>query len=59
MFNTLSDRLQNSFDTWIQWNVDMEYCLQHNLNQEDLRSNDELVEAFLVDHQRYVQSMAK
>ena len=57
MFNTLSDRLQNSFDTWLQWNGDMEYCLQHNLNQEDLRANDELVEAFLVDHQRYIKSV--
>ena len=59
MFDTLSDRLQDSFDYWLEWNVDMEYCLHHGLNQEDLRANDELVEAFLADHQRYVQSMVK
>jgi len=59
MYNTLSDRLKGSFDTWIGWNVDMEYCLQHGIGQEDLRANDELVETFLAEHKQYVQSMLK
>jgi len=59
MYDTLSDKLKGSFDTWLGWNVDMEFCLQHGLDQDDLRANDELVEAFLADHQRFVRSVLK
>ena len=49
MFNKLSSDHQAEFDYWASWNVDMEYCMANNIDQEDLRNNDDLVEAFLAE----------
>jgi len=59
MYNTLSKEMKESFDYWLEWSVDMEYCLQHRIGQRQLRANDELVEAFLAEYKQYTESLKK